>query len=78
MNDKHYFIVDFFCHEHKVIIELDGPIHKYQIDYDSARESILKDMGYTIIRFDNEVIFRNWEYVENEVMRVCGLKYVIY
>ncbi|MFL5803128.1 MAG: endonuclease domain-containing protein [Roseiflexaceae bacterium] len=44
------FIVDFYCAEHRLIIELDGPIHTQQHERDEAREEALNIQGYTISR----------------------------
>jgi cyclase len=40
----YHFIVDFYCHEAKLIIELDGDIHELKDikEYDAKREAILK------------------------------------
>ncbi len=51
-----FFVVDFFCTEHNLIIEIDGKIHDFNKGYDQNREKILKELGYTIIRFKNEEI----------------------
>ena len=59
MNEEYYFIVDFFCSEHKLIIELDGPINDYQIDYDKMRKDILKNMNFKILRFKNEEVLNH-------------------
>ena len=53
------FIVDFFCKDLKLIIEVDGKIHQFQKRKDEQREKELKDMGYTIIRFKNREILDN-------------------
>jgi len=58
-----YFIVDFFCHSKKLIVEIDGEIHKYQLNEDKDREDILKAYGYRLVRFDNDDIISNWEKV---------------
>jgi very-short-patch-repair endonuclease len=49
------FIVDFYCTELKLIIEVDGEIHNLpeKINYDSKRDNILKINGYHIIRLTN-------------------------
>ncbi len=49
-----YYIPDFYCHAEKLIIELDGPIHNDQIDKDNQRQTILENLGYTVIRFKNQ------------------------
>jgi len=48
------YIVDFYCHKLKLIIEVDGGIHNDQIEYDTRRENWLKLQGYNIIRVNNE------------------------
>ncbi len=53
------YIVDFFCKELKMIIELDGTIHRFQQSKDKYREDNLRKMGYNIIRFHNEEILKN-------------------
>ena len=53
---KQFFIVDFYCFEKKVAIELDGQIHNFQKNYDTEREAIIKEKGIKILRFKNEEI----------------------
>lgn len=53
------YIVDFFCKDLKMIIELDGEIHRFQQTKDKQREEELKRMGYNIIRFQNNEILNN-------------------
>jgi leucyl-tRNA synthetase len=57
--ESKYFIPDFYCAEKKLIIELDGPIHDFQKDYDEHREEILKNMGFRIIRFENKELINS-------------------
>lgn len=53
-DDRRYFIPDFYCAEKKIIIEIDGEIHRFQKDKDERREAILKGMGLRILRIKNE------------------------
>lgn len=53
------YIVDFFCKELKLIIEVDGEIHRFQKKKDNEREEDLKDSGYNIIRFKNREVLDN-------------------
>ena len=51
------FIVDFYCHEVKLVIEIDGEIHKYQQkEYDEGRTAELERFGLTVLRFTNESV----------------------
>ena len=60
-----HFIVDFYCHEGKLIIELDGDIHEVSEvkEYDAKREAILKELELKILRFTNEDVFSNLDKV---------------
>ncbi|MCJ7447660.1 MAG: endonuclease domain-containing protein [Bacteroidales bacterium] len=49
-----YFIADFYCNEKKVVIELDGPIHDVNEEYDTFRDSELQNLGIRILRIKNE------------------------
>ncbi len=51
-----YYIVDFYCHELKLIIELDGWVHgeAEQQRKDQIRQRYLEQKGYTVIRYKNE------------------------
>ncbi|HAS00242.1 MAG TPA: hypothetical protein DEA89_02820 [Candidatus Moranbacteria bacterium] len=55
------YIVDFYCPEKKVIIELDGYQHKKEIcgEYDHERTLFLESLGCRVIRFWNNDINKN-------------------
>jgi very-short-patch-repair endonuclease len=55
------YIVDFYCHKLKLIVEVDGEIHSLpeNIKYDIRRDRILKINGYHIIRLSNFEIESN-------------------
>jgi very-short-patch-repair endonuclease len=53
------FIVDFYCPACKLVVEIDGPIHKRQMDYDREREANLCAMGYQILRFSNQAVIND-------------------
>ncbi len=59
------FIVDFYCHEKKLVVELDGGIHNVQDikEYDMARSEELKSFGIKVIRFNNEEVYQNLDSV---------------
>ena len=50
------YIVDFFSKNLNLIIEVDGEIHKFQKGKDKKREEEIKELGYSVIRFQNEEI----------------------
>ena len=51
------FVVDFYCSDSRLVIELDGDVHETQRDQDAEREAILTAAGYQIVRFSNEQVF---------------------
>jgi very-short-patch-repair endonuclease len=57
------FIADFYCHSVLLVIELDGEIHKTQIEYDKGRTAELKRFDIQVISFKNEEIENNIEAV---------------
>ena len=65
------FIVDFYCHEKKLIIEVDGEIHKFQKQYDINRTAELDNYGITVIRFTNDEIETNMKFVIERIEKVC-------
>ena len=48
------YIVDFCCLEKRLVIELDGEIHKSQIAEDAHRTRAIQDRGFHMLRFRNE------------------------
>jgi very-short-patch-repair endonuclease len=63
------YIVDFYCNELKLIIEVDGEIHSFTENaiYDSKRDNILKINGYRILRFTNFEIETDLHSVVNKI-----------
>ncbi|MBN1821530.1 MAG: endonuclease domain-containing protein [Prolixibacteraceae bacterium] len=57
------YIVDFYCHEYKLVIELDGGIHEFQKEYDKIRSEDMKMFGIKVIRFNNSEVENNIEEV---------------
>ena len=51
------YVVDFFCPESRLVIELDGGHHTLQIEADQRRTDFLTKAGYRVLRFwDNDVL----------------------
>lgn len=59
------YIVDFYCHPKRLVVEVDGSIHLLEEIHhnDVLREYNLKYLGLNIIRFSNDDIFCNIDYV---------------
>ena len=52
------YIVDFYCPNERLVVEIDGSIHNNTVNelYDFERVEFLKNLGHKIIRFRNEEI----------------------
>ena len=50
------YIVDFYCIEKALVIEVDGNIHDLFQEHDEYREGILASLGCCILRFTNEQV----------------------
>jgi very-short-patch-repair endonuclease len=71
LNQKRFFIADFYCHEGRLVIEIDGKNHDYQEERDELRSYIINNLGIEVIRFRNREI-------ENDIERVLvGLKTIL-
>ncbi len=57
------YVADFLCHELRLVLELDGPIHdeESQISHDLNRDANLKALGYRVLRVTNQDIRDNLE-----------------
>jgi very-short-patch-repair endonuclease len=53
------FIVDFYCPEAHLVVEVDGDVHELQADYDEARTAVLEGLGLRVLRFRNDEVFEN-------------------
>jgi len=51
---KKFFITDFYCAERKLVVEVDGEIHKSRKYYDEQRDLILQELGVKVLRIKND------------------------
>jgi len=62
-----YYIVDFVCPKHKLIVEADGS-QRAESTRDRARDAYLKDRGFHVLRFWNNDIFNDEEGVLTSIL----------
>jgi len=64
------YIVDFYCHAAKLIVEIDGGYHlkKEARENDIAREAELLELGLRVIRFTNDQILDNIDKVIKKII----------
>ena len=53
------YIFDYVCAQRKVIVELDGGIHKLRIERDRKRDLYLRNNNYIVLRFENAEVLRD-------------------
>ncbi len=61
------FILDFYCPQAKLAIELDGLIHKKQKEADKERQAILESIGVTFLRFSNEQVYNEADIIIDSI-----------
>ena len=64
-----FYLVDFYCAEAGLVVEVDGKIHEHQFQMDSRRSAILKDGGLRVLRYRNEDIEINLHAVLKDLSR---------
>jgi len=62
-----FFIADFYCHQEKLVVELDGVIHIYRFKEDKEREQILNYLGLNVIRFRNDEVLNGLDKVLSDL-----------
>lgn len=53
------FIVDFYCHEARLIVEVDGSIHEQRPGHDAERTRILTHHGFHVLRLSNDEVLHD-------------------
>ena len=48
------FVLDFYCPEHRLVIEVDGPVHDETVESDALRTVHLATYGYRVLRVQND------------------------
>ena len=65
------YIVDFYCHEVGLVVEVDGSIHLEQEEYDRQRDQHLQESGLYVLHFTNADVMKSLDVVLEEIYRVC-------
>lgn len=70
---RSFYIADFYCAECKLVIEIDGPIHLLKKEYDTNRDLVMREWGFDILRFTNDMVEKNLEMVVQQIDNyLCG------
>jgi very-short-patch-repair endonuclease len=63
------FIVDFYCAELRLAIEIDGDSHAESAEYDAGRTEVLNEFGISVARYTNFEVMNNLEGVYDDLLR---------
>jgi len=66
------YIVDFYCAEAKLVIEIDGESHEGRQDYDCRRDESLEKLGLRIMRITHGDVLENLDGVAEVILREAG------
>ncbi len=68
------YILDFYCPELKLCVELDGNSHEMKQEYDIERTMFLNGQGIEVLRFTNGQVMSHVLSVVNEILRYAALR----
>ena len=68
------FIADFYCAKYRLVVEIDGDVHKGQREYDIVRTEWFEAHGYRVIRFRNDDVIKDIETVLTAILATCNQK----
>ena len=68
------FIFDFYCAKARLVIEVDGGIHRARHDQDADRDATLTSSGYDVVRFSNDQVLADIDAVLAELRRRLALR----
>jgi len=64
------YVVDFFCLERALVIEVDGGQHAVQVERDQLRDAWLRSQGCRVVRFWNNEVIDNLEGALSRILEV--------
>jgi len=70
------YILDFYCFKANLAIEVDGDIHLYRKEYDEERNRYLESSGLRVLRFSNEEVEKQIEFVIDVINKYISTSFV--
>jgi very-short-patch-repair endonuclease len=61
-----HFIVDFYCAQLRLVIEIDGSSHEGKEEYDEKRQSTLESLGLKVIRYNDLQVLNIFHLIEQD------------
>jgi very-short-patch-repair endonuclease len=69
------FIVDFYCAEAQIVIEIDGLVHQYTREEDGIRQEFLESQGLRVLRFTNEEVSDDLDSVVESIAKALAARF---
>ncbi len=68
------YIVDFYCHKARLVVEVDGGQHFTEgtASSDRVRDEYMRSLGLTVLRFSNYEVLRNTDGVAGKIYELLG------
>lgn len=67
-----FFVADFYCHEARIVVELNGSVHDHQEAHDRDRTEILNALGIHVVRFKNDDVMTKLDEVLSRLSDLCA------
>ena len=66
------YIADFYCHQARLVIELDGSQHYEEdgLEKDAQRDGYFENLGLTVLRIPNNMVTENFRGVCEEILEL--------
>ena len=73
------YIVDFYIHSAKLVIEIDGIQHnsREHKSKDDARDAYLSELGITVVRYGNETVRESFSFICEDILNRLGLDFSV-
>jgi len=68
------YVLDFYCHEAMLAVEIDGDVHKKREEYDEYRDELLQHIGIRTLRFTNEEVLSSLEEILITISSILELR----
>jgi very-short-patch-repair endonuclease len=76
-----FFVVDFYNSLHRLVVEVDGPIHEMQVELDIERQQILEALGLNVLRIKAELVEKDLvsalEMIRHKITEIKSQKVVL-
>lgn len=68
------YILDFYCAQRRLIIEIDGGIHDSipNKEYDKLRDKYFEELDYKVLRFKNSEVKKSLDKVIKKIQKACS------